>query len=258
MTFVCFLYSSGMPFLYITSLAQLILTYFIDKYFLLKVSKLPKNYDQKLETVVRTTLYAAVIIHLVFAIFVYGQPDILDPSYSVISSVSGSVTQISTKINSGTDNVIQKFFNRLTAGPNIVLFILLIVALAMYLLKGLIYNFFRESIIGAFQKDRDFARKSNSLKHGKKIFEFHDSLPFLKVLKSEDIAAMIRLTKVTIKSTQNQDLVELMKQKLDLLKQEYHIKKQEEDQKQTDPNINFIGFYTYDVRLNPTDRKSVV
>jgi len=87
------------------------------------------------------------------------------------------------------------------------------------------------------------------VKKSTKNFVEVESLPFFKVIKSEDIAALIRLTKVTLKSTANENLQAHLKQKIEILKKEYHSKRQEEDNKQVDPNVNFIGFYTYDVRV---------
>jgi len=53
----------------------------------LRVAQLPKNYDQHLSIVVRITLYAAVVIHLIFAIFMFGQPDILKEVKIIFSTV---------------------------------------------------------------------------------------------------------------------------------------------------------------------------
>lgn len=247
--FVCFLYSSGMPFLYVTSFMQLVLSYFVDKFFLLRVAQLPKNYDQHLSVVVRITLYAAVVIHLIFAIFMFGQPDILKEDSSF---VSGSASSIASSISTSSENVIVKFFKRMVIGHNISLTIILIAVIVLYLFKGIFYNILKNKIVGAFRKDQDLARKQTIVKRSTKNFVEVESLPFFKVIKSEDIAALIRLTKVTLKSTSNENLQAHLKQKIEILKKEYHSKRQEEDNKQVDPNVNFIGFYTYDVRLNPT------
>jgi len=82
-----------MPLLYLTSFLQLIYTYFSDKnptvkFFSLRIispstrlalkcSKRPKYYDQKVESIVQYTLHAAVIMHLIFAIF-YGEGSLFD------------------------------------------------------------------------------------------------------------------------------------------------------------------------------------
>jgi len=50
-----------------------------SNFIVLRVSRLPKNYNEKLEAIVRVTLYYIVIIHLLFAIWMYGNTDIFDP-----------------------------------------------------------------------------------------------------------------------------------------------------------------------------------
>jgi len=247
--FVCLLYSGGMPFLYVTSFIQLVLSYFVDKYFLLRITKLPKNYDQHLAIVVRLTLYGAVFIHLLFAIFMFGQPDILKADASFLSA---SASSISDSISSDKENVIVKYFKRMVTGHNISLSVILIAVIVLYLVKGLFYNFFKNKIIGAFKKDHDHSRRQSVVKKSTKNFVEIESLPFLRVIRSEDIENLIRLTKVTLKTTTNENLQAHLKQKIETLKKEYHNKRAEEDNKQVDPNVNFIGFYTYDVRLNPT------
>mmetsp|Transcript_41606 Transcript_41606/g.36997 ORF Transcript_41606/g.36997 Transcript_41606/m.36997 type:complete len:193 (+) Transcript_41606:757-1335(+) len=53
LVFVTFMYSSCMPLLYTSALLQLIFSFYQDKYLLLKTLRLPKNYDEKLEYIVR-------------------------------------------------------------------------------------------------------------------------------------------------------------------------------------------------------------
>jgi len=247
--FVCLLYSGGMPFLYLTSFIQLVLSYFVDKYFLLRITKLPKNYDQHLAIVVRLTLYGAVFIHLLFAIFMFGQPDILKSENSFLSASASSITD---SVSSNKENVIVKYFKRMVIGHNISLSVILIAVVVLYLFKGLFYNILKNKIIGSFKKDQDHSRRQSVVKKSTKNFVEIDSLPFYRVIKSEDIENLIRLTKVTLKTTTNENLQAHLKQKLETLKKEYQNKRAEEDNKQVDSNINFIGFYTYDVRLNPT------
>jgi len=247
--FVCLLYSGGMPFLYLTSFIQLVLSYFVDKYFLLRITKLPKNYDQHLAIVVRLTLYGAVFIHLLFAIFMFGQPDILKSENSFLSASASSITD---SLSSNKENVIVKYFKRMVIGHNISLSVILIAVVVLYLFKGLFYNILKNKIIGSFKKDQDHSRRQSVVKKSTKNFVEIDSLPFFRVIKSEDIENLIRLTKVTLKTTTNENLQAHLKQKLETLKKEYQNKRAEEDNKQVDSNINFIGFYTYDVRLNPT------
>jgi len=76
--FITFIYGSGMPFLYLTSFIQLVYIYFSDKFYFLKCSKIPKYYDQKVESIIRYALHVSVILHLIFAIFFYGESSLFD------------------------------------------------------------------------------------------------------------------------------------------------------------------------------------
>jgi len=251
LTFVCFLYSGGMPILYLFSFAQLILTYYFDKLFLLRVSKLPKNYDEQLEKVVRVTLYGIIIMHLIFTIYMYGNPAIFDQTVSTLTPLTKSVSSISKNISDNSENVFIQFFRRAQLQHNLPLVVLLIIAAAIFAVFGIFLGCLRKTVFAIFSKDKDETRKETSRKVGKKKV-VAPTYTFFHLLKKPDIETLIRLTKVTIKSTQNEDLVTLLKKKLSLLKAELAQKKQMEQQGIKSLGVNFIGFFSYDVRLHPT------
>jgi len=253
LTFVCFLYSGGMPFLYVTTLAQFVITYFFDKLFLLRISRLPKNYDENLETVVRMTLYCILVLHLVFSIFMFGNPQIFDQTQSALSIVTSTFDNITGQIDQSKDGIHTKFFKRTMLQHNVILFILLLLIITIFVVKGLLLGFLRKTVFAIFAKDSDQTKKMSGGTPQNRVAP--NTLPnytLFHVIKSEDIANLIRLTKVTIKGTKNEELINHQKRKLVLLKQEYLIKRHEETTGKGDPNINFIGFYTYDVRLHPS------
>nr|BAK01125.1 predicted protein [Hordeum vulgare subsp. vulgare] len=237
LTFVCFFYSGSMPLLYFTSLLQLVITYFFDKVVLLRVSKLPKNYDESLEFVVRPTLYVILLLHLIMAIFGFGNTQIFQGTSNTFTSYTDS---ISNTISDNSANVVTRFFKRTVLTQNIVLLVLLIIIIAGFLVKGVLVGFLKRTIFAFFSNDEE---KTN--KKGAKIVPGAlTDYTFFHVIKTEDLATLIRLTKVTIKSTQNQDLIKHLNSKLALLKQEYQMKQK------SDPHpVNFIGFHSYDVRV---------
>jgi len=152
--YVCFLYSSGMPFLYITTGIQLILTYFFDKIVLLKYSKLPKNYDGKLEAAVRITLYIIVILHPCLGIFMYGMPEYFTNDISYINPSDTTIGKIGERIAKNQENPIRKFFRRITMPWNYVLISVVAFCAITFLLKGVLYNFYKTKILAAFRKDQ--------------------------------------------------------------------------------------------------------
>jgi len=253
LTFVCFLYSGTMPFLYLSTFVQLFITYFFDKFFLLRVSKLPKNYDENLENVVRTAMFPSIVIHLAFTIFAFGCPSVFNAESSSIGAFTSAANAVSSAVSSSSENYAVKFFKRCVIEHNLVLSILFFAITGLAIAKGLLWTFLRRTVIGFFMKDTDEARKktikvSSNDPRAKNAQKLHT---FFQVVKSEDIATLIRLTKVTISETSSEDYKNLLKKKLVLLKEEYMIKKKEEENDQVEQNVNFIGFYTYDVRLAP-------
>ncbi len=72
MMFVCLFYSSGMPILYLTTCIQLIFTYHIDKYMLLRICRLPPRIDGFVNQIFLNTLLFMVVTHLGIAIWVTG------------------------------------------------------------------------------------------------------------------------------------------------------------------------------------------
>jgi hypothetical protein len=72
--FICLLYGSGLPLLFVSTFLNLNIIYWLDKFFLLKICKNPKNFDDKLEISVRRVLYLMLVIHLAVAVWVYGNP----------------------------------------------------------------------------------------------------------------------------------------------------------------------------------------
>src|SRR5687768_7290285 len=55
--FICLLYGAGLPLLYFSTVINLMIIYWLDKYFLLRICKVPKRYDEQLEQKVRQALY---------------------------------------------------------------------------------------------------------------------------------------------------------------------------------------------------------
>jgi len=87
----------------------------------LKICKTPKKFDEKLETNVKQALYVILMLHLMFAIWVYGNASIFGDQEAVEKS-----NQLISKIqNNGAPYLLATFFNRAIAGQNIILTILL-------------------------------------------------------------------------------------------------------------------------------------
>lgn len=74
--FTCLLYSGGMPLMLPIACVTLTLTYWAEKWLILRHYRIPPAYDHSLPTAaVRATPYA-LALHLTFSIWAYGNPDL--------------------------------------------------------------------------------------------------------------------------------------------------------------------------------------
>jgi len=223
-----------MPILYFTTFIQLTITYFLDKYYLLKFSKLPESYGSNLETIIRRTMYAAVIFHLFIAIFIFGQSTLFVDGITVVSSGS-TVDSIQTNAVSNSENVVSKFFTRAGYKYNILFVVLLLLTIIFYLAK-IVFHFFPDlKIVKRFQ--RIFPSKITPEKSDL------NSPSFLQVLKLSELDILIKTTQKDIANIKDENLLACLQQRLQLLEKTYV-------QKNDEKGPQLTGFFSYDFRLN--------
>ena len=102
-------YSSGMPILYLIAAINLYLLYIIDKYFIVRIVKKPKNFDAAMQKLTRGVMFAAPVIHAIIAIFVYGNEEIFNDTAS-----EATFFAFPTLDNTNSDNLLNKFYIRVT------------------------------------------------------------------------------------------------------------------------------------------------
>jgi hypothetical protein len=71
------MYSSGMPVLYIVGMFQIFVTYWVDKLLFLRFYKTPPRYGIGMSSVVRKSMEYAVILHILFGIYMFSNSQIL-------------------------------------------------------------------------------------------------------------------------------------------------------------------------------------
>lgn len=101
----------------------------------MKICQLPKNYDENLESVVRPTLYASLVAHLIFTIFMFGNNEIFSQDATLLTSVASTVNNVTDNISNESKNIVTKFFSRTVLDYNIVLTVVLLLILALVLVK---------------------------------------------------------------------------------------------------------------------------
>ena len=76
--FVCLMFNAGMPVLTIIFFCFVSLTYFFDKVTFLRLYRLPPAFDATAALATTSILGYAVVLHLLFAIWMYSNPDIFE------------------------------------------------------------------------------------------------------------------------------------------------------------------------------------
>lgn len=78
--FMIFMYSSGLPLLYIIAFVSFFFTYWFDKMFLLKFYRKPPAYTLHLSSKTRTIMKFALIPHFFVGLYMYSNSSIITPT----------------------------------------------------------------------------------------------------------------------------------------------------------------------------------
>lgn len=97
--------------MYLVAGVHLAQFYALDKFWILKICKKPKNFDAAMSALVRKTLYVAPIIHVLFSIMALGNPEIFNDTVS-----SGDYSAL-IPIEVTESGILGKFWTRLTSKP---------------------------------------------------------------------------------------------------------------------------------------------
>lgn len=96
---------------------------------MLKVARKPESYDEELELKVQSVMMYISFVHIVFAIWIYGNSEIFSKESAGIFDAAKNL------ITSQQDNVGYRFFIRATYTHNIVLLVLGIIILAYLIIE---------------------------------------------------------------------------------------------------------------------------
>jgi hypothetical protein len=99
MLFFSMTYSSGLPVMLVFALMAFSLSYVVDRYLLLRFYKRPPQRDERLQRKVVDFLPYALLLHLSFAVWMFGNPQILGRSAEsalLASSVEGTASGVAS------------------------------------------------------------------------------------------------------------------------------------------------------------------
>jgi hypothetical protein len=126
--------SSGMPFLYFCTFLFLIITYWVDKYMILRFYKTPPQMDLYISRMFGVYLYIGIIIHICLGIWIYGN-DLYFNSYdSDIPFIQFFNKFLNNNISIKNDNTLLYQIYRRLIKPHNIFMSLFLIFIILYLL----------------------------------------------------------------------------------------------------------------------------
>jgi hypothetical protein len=175
--FIAFTLSSGMPILYVCTFLFLFLTYWLDKFMMLRYYKTPPQMDLYLSRMFEFYIYISVIIHLCFGIWTYGNDTYFDTHISDISFIRFFNDLISQqiKILQEKDSTFQSSFafellKRIIKPHNIFMSIFLVLVILYYFFSTVIIGIIKFALCTKYWRCRCERRS-----HFKKYEDIHNS-----------------------------------------------------------------------------------
>jgi hypothetical protein len=145
-TFVTLLFCSGLPILVPIAGATFALTYFIDKAMILKFYRRPPRYDESLVRTFVASLPWALVLHLGFAIAVYGASEVFASETIGVDELESYLKVMQSTVASGP-NVARRITQR-NVFPSFVLLLLVVLYLTyINLLEPVLYPFITPILI---------------------------------------------------------------------------------------------------------------
>mmetsp|Transcript_9202 Transcript_9202/g.10359 ORF Transcript_9202/g.10359 Transcript_9202/m.10359 type:complete len:1049 (-) Transcript_9202:179-3325(-) len=242
--FICMFYGSGLPLLYFFTFVQLIILYWIDKCFFLRINRLPRGYDEFLAKTVRSIMYYIIILHLAISVWNFGNDKIFENS-GVLNSVLKYKTFIDyvnygTMVSSGGRQyyiekwIRSRIFRDQTIIPTVLLFLF-----ALVLILKFFFQHITKRLIRMCCAKHDKGVVSGSL----------ESISYYDVMNRAEIRAEQELLNEAINETTDPLLKKKLENKQTRLRSiEERIFSTNEDE---NPFLKFIGIFSYDIRHNP-------
>ncbi len=133
--FASLIYSSGIPLLYICCFFFFLITYWIDKFLVLRLYRNPPHIDLYVSKLFNMVILVGMIIHLCFAIWIYGNTHILsDSSTSALKSISD---WIKNNFNLSSNSFAAEVLTRISYSYNILILFILAIIILIFLSRVL-------------------------------------------------------------------------------------------------------------------------
>jgi len=234
--FINFMYGAGIPLLYPVTLLTVIFIYWVDKVLFLKLYKLPKNFDEKIQETVRLTLEFLLLIHISFAIWTYGSPDIFGNENQLSSTYQNEVSQ---SVSSSNSYYAQQISARIFLGHNVPLDALFVIVVCMLLLKYVLFE----------TLEKLFALCCKCCTNHFYVDDYTaEKLPFYQLYTDDELIDELEVLDSQIRHNTSPDLKILLNQRMNALELELQ---RRENLKNYQQEKTFISLASYNVMLNP-------
>ncbi|KRX00706.1 hypothetical protein PPERSA_00933 [Pseudocohnilembus persalinus] len=225
--FIGMVYSAGLPLLYFCVFLHLFLLFWFDKIWVLKICRIPKNYDEEMQNIVKKIIWIAPILHLIFAIFIYGNFQIFYESQTFIDEFS----------TFSDSKYLQIFIERAVSRKyNIYLAILLLFILMVIILRIFVWTPIKHI----------FKRCCKTAYHKQNVKNPRRDQSYYNFMSSEMIDQDIKLSEYYMEeNVNNLQFYTLMEKRQKELHAYENIVS---SQKHSIDFPNFLGLFSYDIR----------
>jgi hypothetical protein len=233
-TFICLFYSAGIPFLFISSFVNIFFLYWLDKICLLRLYRLPKNLDKKLHSVVRQSIFIAILLHLGNAVWNYGNPQIFGGDSSSLALADKFFDKITD--DTSTPGLFAKLIQRAIQYQDISLSVIFVALLLIIVAK----IFFSSTINKLFKACR---RGKKNLHNSK----YAQNQSYFSKIKRNDLAIEKRYLEKELYNTHNDAVKQLLETRLVSIREEIQKRPPGEEK----IGGKFPGIFSYFVGHNP-------
>jgi hypothetical protein len=133
--FAVLLYSSGIPLLYLCCFLFFLITYWIDKWLVLRLYRNPPHIDLYVSKLFNIIIFVAIIIHCGIGIWIYGNEVILRDNNS--SGLEIIADWIKNQFNLSNNSFGAEILTRISYSYNILIILFLAIVLIVFLIKVL-------------------------------------------------------------------------------------------------------------------------
>jgi len=236
--FVCFIFCSGLPLLFLSTFLNLLFVYWMDKIFLLKFYQLPRPFDDKLENTVRKGLYLVLFFHLIIAVWSYGNPQVFGDESAYLKGVE----LVQKYQNHAFRYFLYSLWERARQSQNIALSILFAIFVV-----SVVADFFFRNTISRLAKFC-FGRRTSRVLDAKK---YQNQKTYYDYIRLEDLQVEAKYLQKELGETKDSELQELLHARWNRIMQEISKRDAFEENHLT----KFLGVFSYLVWHNPLYKK---